>query len=191
MHKIEPYYRWRELYVAAEDEASPFFQREYSEFMFTDKIYNYYIHPQWDSFGSNTLYLKILFVDYAKQYAIIEMIGEWNDCIGSDVIVLKRNLIDQLLAKGIYKYIMIGDNLLNYFVDDDCYYEEWYEEVRDENGWVAMVNIRDHIVEEMEQGSIHHYLHVGPHLNGFAWRKLYPKHVFAFIKERVEGRLIS
>ena len=79
MHDIEPYYRWRDDYIAAEDERSPFFETEYSEFEFDKMIYNYYIHPQWDCFGSQTLYIKILFVDYDRQYAIIEFIGEWND----------------------------------------------------------------------------------------------------------------
>ena len=60
MHDLEPYYNWREIYIASEDPRSPFFEREYSEFEFSDKIYNYFIHPQWDSFGSQTLFMKIL-----------------------------------------------------------------------------------------------------------------------------------
>jgi len=47
MQDIEPYYRWRDLYIADEDELSPFYGREYSEFEYTNTIYNYYIHPQW------------------------------------------------------------------------------------------------------------------------------------------------
>ena len=39
------------------------------------------IHPQWDDIGSETLYAKILCAHYPNQYAIIELIGEWNDCI--------------------------------------------------------------------------------------------------------------
>ena len=71
MQDIEPYYRWRDLYIASEDEQSPFYGREYSEFEYTNTIYNYYIHPQWDDFGSATLYMKVLFVDYDKGFAII------------------------------------------------------------------------------------------------------------------------
>ena len=51
MHNIEPYYNWRHIYISEEDERSPFFGREYSEFEFTQAIYNYLIHPQWDEFG--------------------------------------------------------------------------------------------------------------------------------------------
>src|SRR5687768_14996387 len=81
MHDIEPYFQWIDEYIASEDNRSPLYGRVYDEFFYTNTIYNYYIHPQWDEFGSPTLYLKILFVDYDLHYAIIELIGEWNDCI--------------------------------------------------------------------------------------------------------------
>ena len=55
MQDIEPYYNWRHLYTAEEDPQSPFYGRIYSEFEFTHTVYNYYIHPQWDEFGSRTL----------------------------------------------------------------------------------------------------------------------------------------
>jgi hypothetical protein len=54
MHELEPFYNWRHLYIAAEDEDSPFYEAEYSEFTFSNTIYNYYIHPQWDNMGSET-----------------------------------------------------------------------------------------------------------------------------------------
>ena len=61
MHDIEPFYKWRDDYNSAEDDLSPFYGKEYSEFEFSETIYNFYIHPQWDFFGSPTLYLKIIF----------------------------------------------------------------------------------------------------------------------------------
>ena len=81
MHFIEPYFNWRGYYIASDDPQSPFFEREYSEFEFSNRIYNYLIHPQWDYFGSPTLFLKVLYSDYEQGYAIIELIGEWNDAI--------------------------------------------------------------------------------------------------------------
>ena len=89
MHEIEPFYNWRHLYVSEEDPKSPFFGRDYSEFEFSQAVYNYYIHPQWDEFGSRTLYLKIIYADYELGYAVIEMIGEWNDAIENDIMTLK------------------------------------------------------------------------------------------------------
>ncbi|MEJ7675142.1 MAG: hypothetical protein WKF59_21170 [Chitinophagaceae bacterium] len=44
-----------------------FYGREYSEFDFSQTVYNYYIHPQWDEFGSSTLYIKVLMADYAAR----------------------------------------------------------------------------------------------------------------------------
>jgi len=64
LHEIEPYFNWRHLYIADEDVKSPFSGRQYSEFQYTQTVYNFYIHPQWDDIGSQTLYIKILFVDY-------------------------------------------------------------------------------------------------------------------------------
>ena len=87
MHFVEPYFNWRGYYVASEDPLSPFFEREYSEFEFTNSIYDFYIHPQWDSIGSPTLFIKILMVDYDAAYAIIEIIGEWNDAIENDIMI--------------------------------------------------------------------------------------------------------
>ena len=93
MHSIEPFYNWRGFYIASEDLQSPFYEREYSEFEFTDSIYNYLIHPQWDSIESQALFIKILFVDYDEGVAIIELFGEWNDVIENDIMLFKRNII--------------------------------------------------------------------------------------------------
>src|SRR3954463_15899333 len=106
MHEIEPFYNWRHIYVSEEDECSPFFARIYSEFEFTNTIYNYYIHPQWDQFGSSTLYLKILFVDYERHFAIIEFIGEWNDALYNDIMFLKREVIEPMISQGVKKFIL-------------------------------------------------------------------------------------
>lgn len=100
MHDIEPFYNWIKLYSSQSDERSPFYGREYSEFEFSQTIYNYYIHPQWDFFGSNTLYIKIIFIDYEEGYAIIEMIGEWNDAINNDIMWLKREVSTNVSRGG-------------------------------------------------------------------------------------------
>ena len=129
MHDIEPFYKWRDDYNSAEDDLSPFYGKEYSEFEFSETIYNFYIHPQWDFFGSPTLYLKIIFADYDKNFAIIEFIGEWNDCITNDIMFLKREIMELLVAQGINKFILLGENILNFHCSDDCYYEEWFQEI--------------------------------------------------------------
>lgn len=187
MHELEPFYNWQHLYIASEDEESPFYGTEYNEFQFSKTVYNYYIHPQWDDMGSETLYLKILFVDYEEKYAIIELIGEWNDAINNDIMLLKRDIVDELMFHHINKYILIGENVLNFHSSDDSYYEEWFEDIED--GWIACVNFRDHILKEFKQASLDYYLISGGELNDFEWRKFSPGQVFGNISKIISKRL--
>lgn len=175
MHDIEPYYNWRHLYTAEEDEKSPFFQRVYSEFEFSNTVYNYYIHPQWDEIGSRTLYIKILLVDYEVNYAIIELIGEWNDAIENDIQTLKRNIIDLLIAKRIYKYILIGENVLNFHSDGDDYYEEWVEDIKDHGGWIVALNIPEQTQYDFKKARITNYV---TFLDEENWRIYKPEFLF-------------
>jgi hypothetical protein len=187
MQDIEPYYAWRNLYCAESDPLSPFYGREYSEFNYTNAIYNYYLHPQWDEFGSSTLYLKILYVDYDKSFAIIELIGEWNDCINNDIMFLKRDLIETLIEKGIQKYILIGENVLNFHGSDDCYYEEWFQEIED--GWIVALNFRTHVLQEFSKFNLDYYLAFGGELNHLSWRTYLPLQLFEKVEDIISKRL--
>ncbi|NJL75564.1 MAG: hypothetical protein HC892_11570 [Saprospiraceae bacterium] len=187
MHDIEPYYHWRDWYIASEDERSPFFGRQYSEFEYTNKIYNYYIHPQWDDFGSNTLYIKLLFADYDEGFAILELIGEWNDCISNDVMYLKREVADNMIEQGIFKFLIICEHVLNFHGSDDCYYEEWFDDVKDDNGWICFVNTLKHVEEEMHDTSIHFYVNFGAAFNELHWRPQKPHLFYKFIDAKING----
>ncbi len=188
MHALEPYYNWRHLYIASEDDESPFYGREYSEFEYINTIYNYYIHPQWDGIGSETLYIKILFVDYEEKYAIIEMIGEWNDTINNDIMLLKRDIIDELHLLGIRKYVLIGENVLNFHDGGDDYYEEWFDDIGDE-GWIALLNFREHVLKEFNRAGLDYYFIYGGELDDFDWRKFSPGQVFGNISKIMQKRL--
>ena len=75
MHDIEPYYSWVKYYDAASDDMSPFYGKEYNQDLYQDAIYNYYIDPNWDYIGSETLYIKLLFVTercYFQCYYVFE-----------------------------------------------------------------------------------------------------------------------
>ena len=187
MHYVEPYYSWRGYYISSEDPNSPFYGREYSEFEFNNSIYDFYIHPQWDSIGSPTLYIKIIFVDYDEEFAIIEMIGEWNDAIENDIMILKRDIIEPMIEKGIDKFILIGENVLNFHYSDDCYYEEWFDDV--EEGWIAMVNFHEHVVREFERINIDHYFVMGGELEDIEWRTYKPQHFYEKVEALVTKRL--
>ncbi len=186
MHTIEPFYNWRHIYTTEEDERSPFFGRQYSEFEFSHTVYNYYIHPQWDEFGSRTLYLKILIADYAEKYAIIEMIGEWNDAIENDIMELKREVIDKLMAEGIYKFILIAESVLNFHSSEKDYYEEWYEECIDENGWTIILNMPEQTQYDFKKLKLNRYLELMELDN---WRIYKPYHLFKKIDGELSKRL--
>jgi len=187
MHLMEPFYSWRNYYIASEDPSSPFYGREYSEFEFNNTVYNFYLHPQWDTIDSSTLFIKILFVEYDEQYAIIEMIGEWNDAIENDIMIFKRNIIEPMMEEGINKFILIGENVLNFHYSDDCYYEEWFEEV--EEGWIALVNFQEHVIREFERIHVDQYFVMGGELEEIEWRTYQPHHFFKRVSDLVMNRI--
>jgi hypothetical protein len=189
MHTLEPYYNWRGLYIASEDPDSPFFERVYSEFEYSELLYNHYIHPQWDSFGSQTLFLKVLYCSYADGFAIIEFIGEWNDLLYNDVMFLKREVIEVMQQSGIHKFVLIGENVLNFHHSDDSYYEEWFDEVMDQDGWIAMLNFREHVTRELELSGIDRFLVMGGKLQSFKWRTLNPDQLYEQVEQQVMKRL--
>ena len=182
MQDIEPYYNWRHLYVSEEDKYSPFCGRTYSEFEFSQTVYNYYIHPQWDEFGSRTLYMKILFADYELHYAIIELLGEWNDAIENDIMILRRDVTDILFTKGINKFIIIAENVLNFHSSDDSYYEEWQEQLEDDAGWVAVLNMPQQSQYDFKRARLTRYIQL---MDFLQWRTLKPEIVFQEVDNRI------
>jgi hypothetical protein len=189
MHEIEPYYNWLRYYDSSFDERSPFFGKEYDNDLYQDTIYGYYIHPAWDSFESETLYLKVLYADYQLGYVILEFIGEWNDAINNDIMLLKRNFIEVLIKEGISKFILIGENLMNFHGSDDSYYEEWFDEVEDENGWIAAVSFPEFIQQEQRRFGIDQYINMGGTLQIDNWRTLHPKKLFEVVNSLITRRL--
>lgn len=187
MHEIEPYYNWRDYYVASEDERSPFYNQEYSEFEYSEQIYNYLLHPQWDNFGSSTLFIKILYTNYDVGYTIIELIGEWNDAINNDIMLLKREVIEHLMTEGIDKFILIGENVLNFHYSDDCYYEEWFDELED--GYIVLINFHLHVIQELNEIHLDQYFVLGGELAEVSWRTYAPEHFFERINAYVQKRL--
>ncbi|NNK80437.1 MAG: hypothetical protein HKO93_02980 [Flavobacteriales bacterium] len=191
MHHLEPFYNWRNFYSSEDDPGSPFFERVYSEFEYSTKIYGYYIHPQWDSIGSSTLFVKVIFADYEKGSAVIEFIGEWNDVLHNDIMFLKRDLIDIMIGQGISKFVLIGENVMNFHYSEEDYYDEWFEEVNDGDGYIALLNFRPHVIQEMEDGNIDSYFLMGGRLNDISWRVQDPDALIDKIDSLVMKRLGS
>jgi hypothetical protein len=187
MHQIEPYYNWLKFYDSAEDPDSPFHGKEYNYDLYSENIYGYYIDPGWDFFGSETLYLKVLYVNADRGCAIIELLGEWNDALNNDIMHLKRNIIEHFLMLGVNKFILIGENILNFHGSDDSYYEEWFDEV--EEGWIVAMNFRDFVEAEMSAYDIDQYINFGGQLQVVNWRTMTPMAVFAAIDQLMSRRL--
>ncbi len=186
MQHIEPFYNWRHLYTAEEDKLSPFFGRTYSEFEYTQTLYNFYIHPQWDDFGSRTLYMKLLFADYDLGFAIIELLGEWNDAIENDIMTLRRDITDHLFARGIIKYIIIAENVLNFHSSDDSYYEEWREQLQDDNGWVVLIDMPEQSKYDFKRARLTNYVEF---FELPQWRTLKPEVIFQIIDQQMNRLL--
>lgn len=182
MHKIEPFYLWRDYYTAEDDPNSLTYGKEYDEFFFHDKIYNFVIHPQWDSFGSETLYFKLLFVEYDQRFCVIELIGEWNDCINNDVMVLKTELAELLMDAGIEHFIFIVENVLNFHAMDMDYYEEWKEEEVN----IYFINAQPQVIDELDQHQMSQYIHYDEPLNELAWRIQKPDRMLEFISKKLK-----
>jgi hypothetical protein len=184
MHTIEPFYNWQHIYESEKDVRSPFFGREHSEFEFSQTIYNYYIHPQWDEFGSKTLYAKVLMTDYEEKYVVIELLGEWNDAVENDIMHLKREVVDKFMQVGICFFIFIAENVLNYHYDSNDYYEEWAEDLEDRGGWAVCLNLPPQTLREFQQYCLDRYLHLQDLPD---WRNYKPYHLFKKLSLQLNG----
>ncbi len=188
MHEIEPYYRWLQYYDSAQDVNSPYFGKEYNFETYSETIYGYYIDPSWDYIGSETLYIKILFIDYDNGYTVIELIGEWNDTLNNDIMHLKRNIIEHLMSFGVNKFILIGESIFNFHGAGDDYYEEWFDEVEDA-GWIVAVNFPEFVKEEFSKYNIDSFINMGGHLDVMSWRTMQPKHFCLQVNNLIQKRL--
>jgi hypothetical protein len=167
MHNIEPFYLWRDIYSSDQDPKALNFEDDYSEFHYTNRVYNYLLHPQWDNFGSETLFYKLIYADYEESFCVIELIGEWNDAINNDIMLLKTELIDHLINCGIENFVIIMENVLNFHSADDDYYHEWKEEIE---GNIYFINALPHVLDEMDSINLKHAVSYGDMLNDVSWR---------------------
>ncbi len=187
MHTLEPFHGWRKYYTPESDPHSPYFGKEYNYDVYSDTIYGYYIDPAWDFFGSESLYFKILFIQYELRFCVIEFIGEWNDALHNDIMHLKRNIVDHLNRYDIIHYVLIGENVMNFHGSDDSYYEEWYEDIED--GWITAIGFRDFVIEEWKKFNVDGYINFGGSLDIYDWRTQNPRKLFERINKLITYRL--
>ena len=102
-------------------------------------------------------------------------------------MLLKRDIIEVLMQQGIKKFILIGENVLNYHASDDEYYQEWFEDVED--GWIAFLNFRKHVLDEFQRANIDYYILCGGQLNDIAWRTATPLQLFEKVEKKKKKRI--
>jgi hypothetical protein len=99
---------------------------------------------------------------------------------------LKREVTDKFFVLGITKFILIAENVLNFHSDGRDYYEEWFEEVTDENGWVVILNMPEQTQYDFRKAKLIRSLELMEIDN---WRIYKPFHLFKKIDEQILKRL--
>ena len=131
--------------------------------------------------------MKILYANYDLGFCVLEFLGEWNDCIENTISILKRNIVDLLIQEGINKFLVLGENVLNYHPSDDLYYEEWADETA--LGWIVGLNFREHIQQEMSSSGVSRYLRLYPELQEMNWRKYRPDQLLDLIQAALPAEI--
>ncbi len=130
-------------------------------------------------------------MDYDLQFAIIELFGEWTDVVQNDIMFLKREVVDILAEKGICKWVLIGENVLNFHAGDDDYYAEWQEEAAAEGGWICGFNFLQHVREEMQDFHLYNFISFDEPFSDVNWRRHKPQHIIDLTEKmlKIQGRI--
>lgn len=187
LHDFEPFFGWLAMYNHEMDERSPFHEVEHNQFYYDRSVNQIPAHPLWDDFGSESLLIKIQFVDYQEGYAIIEFFGEWNDIYDNDFKLLCENVLSFLLDFEVNKFIFIVENVFHAYMGADDYYQALEEELGD--GWISLLKTRREVKEDMQEYGIDQYFYFNPNLDQLAWRKLKPFQIYSLVANRLQNVL--
>ena len=183
LHDIEPFYGWLDIYDHAHDPKSPFHEVQHSQFYFDRSINRIPAHPLWDTIGSESLLVKILYANYLEGYAIIELFGEWNDLYDNDFKLLAENCLTYLIDHGVKKFILVCENVFHAYVESDDYYEALQEEIED--GWMCLIKPRANVLEEFQDYGLLPYFYQSPQLDSLQWRKFKPHQLYQLVNSRL------
>ena len=99
-------------------------------------------------------------------------------------MTFRRDITDMLFKKGINKFILIAENVLNFHSSNDDYYEEWKEQLQEDNGWVVIINMPEQSQYDFIRSRLIHYIEL---VDLPQWRTLKPEMVF----QEVENIMIK
>ena len=74
--------------------------------------------------------------------------------------------------------------MFNFHGSDDCYYEEWYEEIKDEQGSIFFINMQKPVMDEIKLFGIQHFVNLGPDFQDINWRKMNPMDLMEFVASK-------
>ncbi|HMR84327.1 MAG TPA: hypothetical protein PKE30_14390, partial [Niabella sp.] len=87
----------------------------------------------------------------------------------------------------ITKFILIGENVLNFHSGDKDYYEELHEELSDEEGWIVCLNMPEQTQYDFKRARLNQFIELMVLDN---WRIYKPYHLFKKINETLSRRLL-
>jgi hypothetical protein len=99
---------------------------------------------------------------------------------------LKRDVVDKFLRNGITKFILIAENVLNYHSSDKDYYEEWFEETKEEDGWIVCLNMPEPTQYDFRRAKLDRFVELMELDN---WRIYKPFHLFKKVDQEIVKRL--
>jgi hypothetical protein len=82
--------------------------------------------------------------------------------------------------------VIIAENVLNFHSSDDSYYEDWYERLTDEDGWVAIVNMPAQSQHDFKRSHIDRYIQL---VDLDLWRTQKPEFIITRIEDLRDKRL--
>jgi len=76
--------------------------------------------------------------------------------------------------------------VLNFHSGDKDYYQEWYEEVSEENGWIVALNMSEATQYDFKRRKLNYYIEL---MEIIEWRTYRPYHLFKKIDDELMKRL--
>jgi hypothetical protein len=76
--------------------------------------------------------------------------------------------------------------VLNFHSSDDSYYEEWFEDVRDSDGWIVCLNMPEQTQYDFVKARLNNYVEL---MNLPSWRTMKPDVLFNQIDNILLRRL--
>ena len=185
---IEPYYGWLGYYDPELDTRNPFGLRDAEAPDDAARyLYTFEANPRWESIGSESLLAKVLYANYDEHFAVIELMGEWNDLFENDWRLLTENCLDWMLEQGITQFILLCENVFHIYLDSDDYYEAFAE--RNADVWVCLLRAREEVLAELERYRLSGYFYWNSQFDDLRWRKMKPWELFAQVKSSMDRLL--